>query len=168
MGLYSIWQEKTDDSVLGAERVNAYIREYFGKEKDAYAAILAARENRIEGTVGELAEKFGLEPFEVTAFIDGINTSLNSQIEVEPLEADSNVVLDIDWKKLYYNMNKAKAPWLYELEEWDGILDADERIAIRTQYRKDVQAVSTKVGRNDPCPCGSGKKYKKCCGRNEE
>jgi len=27
--------------------------------------------------------------------------------------------------------------------------------------------VSTKVGRNDPCPCGSGKKYKKCCGMNE-
>ncbi|HCW52345.1 MAG TPA: hypothetical protein DG753_01080 [Clostridium sp.] len=25
--------------------------------------------------------------------------------------------------------------------------------------------ISTKVGRNDPCPCGSGKKYKKCCGR---
>ena len=24
-----------------------------------------------------------------------------------------------------------------------------------------------KVGRNDPCPCGSGKKYKKCCGRNK-
>ena len=24
-----------------------------------------------------------------------------------------------------------------------------------------------KIGRNDPCPCGSGKKYKKCCGRNE-
>jgi preprotein translocase subunit SecA len=23
-----------------------------------------------------------------------------------------------------------------------------------------------KVGRNEPCPCGSGKKYKKCCGRN--
>lgn len=22
-----------------------------------------------------------------------------------------------------------------------------------------------KIGRNDPCPCGSGKKYKKCCGR---
>ena len=28
-----------------------------------------------------------------------------------------------------------------------------------------VKAV--KVGRNDPCPCGSGKKYKKCCGANE-
>ncbi|MBR6186976.1 MAG: SEC-C domain-containing protein, partial [Clostridia bacterium] len=23
-----------------------------------------------------------------------------------------------------------------------------------------------KIGRNDPCPCGSGKKYKNCCGRN--
>ena len=28
-------------------------------------------------------------------------------------------------------------------------------------------ATSTKVGRNDPCPCGSGKKYKKCCGMNQ-
>ena len=25
--------------------------------------------------------------------------------------------------------------------------------------------LSVKVGRNDPCPCGSGKKFKKCCGR---
>ena len=31
---------------------------------------------------------------------------------------------------------------------------------VRTAPRHDM------VGRNDPCPCGSGKKYKKCCGRN--
>ena len=30
-----------------------------------------------------------------------------------------------------------------------------------------VKSSSEKVGRNDPCPCGSGKKYKKCCGANE-
>ncbi len=30
-----------------------------------------------------------------------------------------------------------------------------------------VKRQNKKVGRNDPCPCGSGKKYKKCCGRNE-
>ncbi|PYD55374.1 hypothetical protein CFR75_16975 [Komagataeibacter xylinus] len=29
-----------------------------------------------------------------------------------------------------------------------------------------VPAMSTKVGRNEPCPYGSGKKYKKCCGMN--
>ncbi len=30
------------------------------------------------------------------------------------------------------------------------------------------QAKSTKIGRNDPCPCGSGRKYKNCCGKNQE
>ena len=30
-----------------------------------------------------------------------------------------------------------------------------------------VKKAAEKVGRNDPCPCGSGKKYKKCCGRNK-
>ncbi len=30
-----------------------------------------------------------------------------------------------------------------------------------------VKTKSQKVGRNDPCPCGSGKKYKKCCGRDQ-
>jgi preprotein translocase subunit SecA len=33
--------------------------------------------------------------------------------------------------------------------------------------RKPAARSSEKVGRNDPCPCGSGKKYKKCCGANE-
>ncbi|MGN1030320.1 MAG: preprotein translocase subunit SecA [Butyricicoccaceae bacterium] len=33
--------------------------------------------------------------------------------------------------------------------------------------QKQPRRVTKKVGRNDPCPCGSGKKYKKCCGRNE-
>ena len=28
-------------------------------------------------------------------------------------------------------------------------------------------AEGKKIGRNDPCPCGSGKKYKNCCGRNK-
>jgi len=31
-----------------------------------------------------------------------------------------------------------------------------------------VQATSEKVGRNEDCPCGSGKKYKKCCGKNAQ
>lgn len=34
--------------------------------------------------------------------------------------------------------------------------------------KKEVNSMpkEKKVGRNDPCPCGSGKKYKKCCGKN--
>ena len=30
-----------------------------------------------------------------------------------------------------------------------------------------VRREEPKVGRNDPCPCGSGKKYKNCCGKNQ-
>ena len=35
-----------------------------------------------------------------------------------------------------------------------------------SQVKKPVRRMEKKVGRNDPCPCGSGKKYKNCCGRN--
>ncbi|MBR6014599.1 MAG: SEC-C domain-containing protein, partial [Firmicutes bacterium] len=44
--------------------------------------------------------------------------------------------------------------------EWrfiDGKMDTGE------PYRRE----EPKIGRNDPCPCGSGKKYKKCCGANK-
>lgn len=49
-----------------------------------------------------------------------------------------------------------------------------EQVVEVTFTNKDDSAASTpkkrkepKVGRNDPCPCGSGKKYKQCCGKNE-
>lgn len=32
--------------------------------------------------------------------------------------------------------------------------------------KKPIQRKESKIGRNDPCPCGSGKKYKQCCGKN--
>ena len=38
--------------------------------------------------------------------------------------------------------------------------------AISTEKRQPVVNSAPKVGRNDPCPCGSGKKYKQCCGKN--
>jgi preprotein translocase subunit SecA len=36
----------------------------------------------------------------------------------------------------------------------------------QTQLELPIRRETPKVGRNDPCPCGSGKKYKNCCGRN--
>jgi preprotein translocase subunit SecA len=39
------------------------------------------------------------------------------------------------------------------------------RVGGDDQPQKPVTRQEDKVGRNDPCPCGSGKKYKKCCGR---
>jgi tetratricopeptide (TPR) repeat protein len=43
--------------------------------------------------------------------------------------------------------------------------DFDDVILLQNLEEKPVPRTVEKVGRNDPCPCGSGKKYKKCCGR---
>ncbi len=164
MGLYTIWEQKVESMHDGGKAAQNYINEYYMKERDAYAKILSEKTQVVSGTVSELAEKYALEAFEVTAFIDGINTSLEETVGFESLEEDSAVELKIVWDKLYYNMLKAKAPWLYQLEEWEDVLSEEKRADIMAQFKADSQAVSTKVGRNDPCPCGSGKKYKKCCG----
>ena len=39
--------------------------------------------------------------------------------------------------------------------------------AVRRSQREPYERADPKVGRNDPCPCGSGKKYKRCCGTPE-
>lgn len=38
----------------------------------------------------------------------------------------------------------------------------------RSTVNRTVRRAQAKVGRNDPCPCGSGKKYKNCCGKNND
>ncbi len=50
--------------------------------------------------------------------------------------------------------------WVEVLHTWRRNNDGSERMPSL------APRVRTKVGRNDPCPCGSGKKYKKCCGLN--
>ena len=42
----------------------------------------------------------------------------------------------------------------------------DSHITAQAQQNNAIIRTTAKVGRNDPCPCGSGKKYKNCCGRN--
>ncbi len=48
--------------------------------------------------------------------------------------------------------------------EQEMIFRAASRSRAGTEEKKTVVRKSAKIGRNDPCPCGSGKKYKKCCG----
>ena len=104
---------------------------------------------------------------EFAGFIDGINTSLKKEVNLEKLGVDTALKMDIDFEKLYFNMHKAKANWLYTLKEWEPILSEEKRKDIAKEYRQSTIFVrEAKVGRNDPCPCGSGKKYKACCGKN--
>ena len=53
------------------------------------------------------------------------------------------------------------------MEEWNAIFDEDTRKALYKEQKSSPTIVKeAKVYPNDPCPCGSGKKYKKCCGKN--
>ncbi|MEE0742425.1 MAG: preprotein translocase subunit SecA [Emergencia sp.] len=47
-----------------------------------------------------------------------------------------------------------------------GQLPEGAQVPAREQKKEPVRRDQPKVGRNDPCPCGSGKKYKNCCGKN--
>ena len=128
---------------------------------------LEADLENLKGTVKELAEKYGQEVLTMVGFLDGINDSLKNPNPIEEMEADTVVSLDYDKEKLYYNMVAAKADWLYGLEQWDALLTPERRKELYKEQRSSTTVVKPpKIGRNDPCPCGSGKKYKKCCGRN--
>ena len=89
------------------------------------------------------------------------------QLPIEEMDEDTKVSLAFDKEKLYKNMVDAKADWLYNLPAWDEIFDAETKHALYLEQKKSgTVVVGKKIGRNDPCPCGSGKKYKKCCGKN--
>ena len=103
---------------------------------------------------------------EMTGFLDGINDSLAEANPIDTMEEDTHVTLAFDKVKLYKNMVDAKADWLYDLPQWDAIFDAETKKKLYLEKKKSgTVIVGKKVGRNEPCPCGSGKKYKYCCGR---
>ena len=151
---------------LNSKEGKAIWDKYFEQEKAIYQQLLAAPEKVVSGTVQELADKYGMELNYMVGFLDGINESLKEPNPIEEMEADTVVKLPIDLESLYYHMVEAGADWLYELPEWDELLTPERRKELYREQKKSGTIVKErKVGRNEPCPCGSGKKYKYCCGR---
>ena len=166
MGLLQDWREYAYGIELESKAGKAIWDKYFKEEKAVYEQLLADPTNVVKGTVKELAQKYNMELKYMVGFLDGINDSLKQPNPIEDMTEDTEVSLDIDLEKLYYNMVEAKAEWLYELPQWADLLTPDRRKELFLQQKKSGTVVKEKkVGRNDPCPCGSGKKYKKCCGR---
>ncbi len=162
MSLFKEWQEKLENQ--RTDENQKFFDNYLEKETQAYKTILSSGTAALTGRIDELAQKYDMDNITFMGFLDGINTSLDRSLDLEAITAETEIDRSILLYKLYYNMLNAKANWLYELEEWKDLLSDDERTNIRRQFNEDHRAVSTKVGRNDPCPCGSGKKFKKCCG----
>lgn len=150
------------------QQVSDFWNDYYMQEKKVYEQILDSKASHLEGSVEQLATDLGLDKVVFAGFLDGINTSLVKALDLESIEDETAISMDIDWNKLLFNMHKAKAKWLYTLPQWNGIFSESEQKNVAKEYLNTVTAVSNKVGRNDPCPCGSGKKYKKCCGINAE
>lgn len=166
MTLFEQWRNLIESQT--DETFRDFWTEYSGAETKIYSDILDNPDRKPSGTLKELAGKYEVRPIIFMGFLDGINSSLRqeNENEFEGYDEDSQIDLDIDLEKLYYNMLAADADYLYTLPQWDKILTEEKRAEITKAYKKSKTVVKgQKIGRNDPCPCGSGKKYKKCCGR---
>ena len=160
------WRDMAYDQKADRGKLQRFWAVYFNTEKEIYEKLLTNPDEVVAGTVKELADKFQVDLMTMVGFLDGINDSLKEANPIETMEEDTVVNLAFDKEKLYKNMVDAKADWLYELPQWNKIFDEDKRKELyREQKRSGTIVKGHKVGRNDPCPCGSGKKYKFCCGR---
>lgn len=166
MSLLNDWREFAYAYDTRTQQGQQFWAYYFQLEKGVYEKLLANPDEVVTGTVAELAAKYELELKYMVGFLDGINESLKKENPIDDMEEDTVVSLDIDKEKLYYNMVGAKADWLYELPQWESILTEEKRKELYKSQKSSTTVVneSRKIGRNEPCPCGSGKKYKKCCG----
>ena len=166
MALLQKWRDIAYSEKADKGELQKFWGRYFEIEKQIYAQLLKNHELVLKGTVKELAEKFGIDIMAMTGFLDGINDSLVEPNPIEEMEEDTVVSLEYDKALLYKNMVAAEADWLYELPEWEAIFDDETRKALYKEQKSSTTIVKeAKIYPNDPCPCGSGKKYKKCCGR---
>lgn len=167
MSLLTDWREKAYAKDMDKKEGQLFWANYFAIEKGIYEKLLANPDEEVTGTVKELAQKYETTIQIMTGFLDGINESLVKENPIDDMTEDTVVSLGFDREKLYYNMVAAEADWLYELPAWDSLIDEARRKELYLQQRKSGTIVKEKkIGRNDPCPCGSGKKYKFCCGKN--
>lgn len=168
MALLKTWRDMAYSETANKGDLQRLWGDYFQKEKDIYAELLKNPDEEVTGTVKELADKYGIDVMTMTGFLDGINDSLKTPNPIEEMEEDTKVSLGFDKELLYKNMVAAGADWLYGLPEWEEIFDEDKRKELYKEQKSSTTIVKPdKIYPNDPCPCGSGKKYKKCCGRNK-
>ena len=164
MKLYDAWKRLSLDQQ--GQPVKHVWDEYLAREKVVYENILRNHITRIEGTVAEIGIRFDLSPTHVFAFLDGIHECVDGLPDLAELEETTPIAFDIEYERLFKQMVEFKAEKLYKLHEWDQYFSLEQKKQLYKEQKKSHTIVRNemKIGRNDPCPCGSGNKYKKCCG----
>ena len=160
------WKDIAYDETADRGQLQNFWGSYFQIEKEIYEKLLSNPDEEVRGSVKELAERYGQDVMTMVGFLDGIDESLVVPNPIDTMDEDTVVNLVFDKEKLYKNMVAARADWLYELPQWKEIFSESE---LKKLYKEQKESTTIrkgkKIGRNDPCPCGSGKKYKKCCGK---
>ncbi len=164
MSLLKQWQDTLNNQT--EETFKEFWERYSDAEKRIYSNILENKTAKISGFFNELAETYDVDKLLFMGFLDGINSSLKKELNLEKIDENTEIKLNIDFEKLYFNMFVADAPHLYSLPQWENVFDKEKLDEIKKEYKNSKTVVKEeKIGRNEPCPCGSGKKYKKCCGK---
>ena len=162
MALFDTWKRIAFDQQ--GQSVKHVWDEYLLKEKKVYKEILSEKLELVEGTVADVAARFGVSHVHMAAFLDGIHEAVDGLPPTGELEPETEIKLEIDFKRLYKKMVEYKAKALYSLPEWDDIfLPVEQKDFYKEQKKAHTIIKTDKTGRNEPCPCGSGKKFKKCC-----
>lgn len=169
MTLFEQWKDLIKEQ--SEESFKVFWDEYSKAEMAIYSDILKRADDNLgtlSGRVGDLCDKFDVRDIIFLGFLDGVESSLTNELQdLNEIDLDTEIDLKINLRELLYNMFKANAEHLYGLEEWKEIFTDDEIKEIYKKFRRSRTIVKAKkIGRNDPCPCGSGKKYKHCCGKN--
>ncbi|MCL2350386.1 MAG: SEC-C metal-binding domain-containing protein [Defluviitaleaceae bacterium] len=163
MGIYKDWLSIAYDARGGL--VKKTWDAHLPLEQAIYENMLSSKNNVISGKFSDLAESYNMSLEQMAGFLDGISGALDVPPDIEEIEADSQIDVKVDFETLYKKMVEYKASHLLNLPEWENVFDAQKRDQLyREQKASGTVIVGEKTGRNDPCPCESGKKFKKCCG----
>ena len=136
MALLKQWRDMAYSETANKGDLQRLWSAYFLKEKEIYGELLKTPDEVVEGTVKELAEKYGVDIMTMTGFLDGINDSLKEANPIEEMEEDTKVSLGFDKALLYKNMVAAGADWLYNLEEWNDIFDEETRKSLYKEQKE--------------------------------
>lgn len=165
MSIYEDWLKLAYNS--NGESEESLWELYLPLEQKIYENILQNKITVISGTVKELSARFHMRIEYVAGFLDGLNDAAVVPVSMEKMTQEDYINIEIDFKKLYMKMIEYKAEHLSSLKEWNDIFTEAELKELYVKQKKSGTFIrEEKIGRNDPCPCGSGKKYKKCCGAN--
>lgn len=163
--LFEEWK-KISESPENEDAEIKFWEDFLRAETNIYSDILDNKTQVIAGKISDLTKNYNTSAEFFMGFLDGINESIEMKQNLEKIDLDTHINININWEKLYTNMVNVEAHWLYNLKGWEGILPEEKRKSIQKDYRRSKIVVKEdKIGRNDKCPCGSGKKYKKCCGK---